>query len=165
MIGLGSLIKGSVVSNTINRLPFLRTSPKKNGSGKPAAPRVFLLPCVMWGAVDDRSVGAQTMFLSFLHVLSSFFLRSAGPLGALRGPSRGALRGLCRGLFACRWPLSQLSSLSFFFFFKTSLRVKCTFMCFQWYQLSIVRTIERDTTIPLGNPPDSPKANVCSKNI
>ena len=131
----------------------------KNGSGKPAAPRVFLLPCVMWGAVDDRSVGAQTMFLSFLHVLSSFFLRSAGPPGALRGPSRGALRGLCRGLFACRRPLSQLSV------FNTNLRVKCTFMCFQWYQLSIVRTIERDTTIPLGNPPDSPKVNVCSKNI
>ena len=64
----------------------------------------FFSPGFMWGAVDDRSVGEQSRSL--------FFIRSAGPLGALRGPSRGALRGLCRGLFACRRPLSLSLFLS-----------------------------------------------------
>ena len=137
------------------------------GAANPRHLAYFCFPVLCGGAVDDRSVGAQTMFLSFLHVLSSFFLRSAGPPGGPFGDSaEGFLpAGGLSQIMSVRSvsPISLNSHLSFFF--KTSLRVKCTFMCFQWYQLSIVRTIERDTTIPLGNPPDSPKANVCSKNI
>ena len=124
--------------------------------------RIFASLCYVGGC--RRQIRWCTNNVSVISSCSVFFFSSLrGPSGSPPGALPGGPSGTLPRAFCL--PAASLSALSLFFFFKTSLRVKCTLMCFQWYQLSIVRTIERDTTIPLGNPPDSPKANVCSKNI